>query len=166
MNAHYAKIARKIHIGHGFNIYDHLIKIPLIFYNKDIIHKGESKIPVRQIDIFPSILDIIGIDPKINVRGKSVLPIINNQDNTPREQYVEAVGSTIPKKEDWLAGLRIDNKYKFIYAPFRDDFKEELYFLETDPQEKNNVAKYNLKLVNKFKKKIESIGAENMIGQK
>ena len=34
----------------------------------------------------------------------------------------------------------MDNRYKYIYAPFYDLFVPELYDLEADPDERNNIA--------------------------
>ena len=75
--------------------------------------------------------------------GKSLTSIMSGNEKSNRDAYIEAVGIVIPKKEDWLAGIREDNKYKYIYAPFNTNFNEELYDLEEDPEEKINIAENN-----------------------
>lgn len=163
---YFSKGVRDILIGHGYSIYDELIKIPFILHNKDLIPQGESACQIRQIDIFPTILDIIGINYNKEITGKSALPIIKGTDCSNRDAYIEAVGVIIPSKDEWLTGLRIDNKYKFIYAPFQEDFEDELYFLKDDPGERYNVAKENKSLTDKFKKKIKEMRTERMVGEK
>ena len=126
-NVRFAKGAREIITGHGYSVYDNLVKIPLIYYNKDIISTGNSITQIRQIDILPTILDLIDIKYLDKIEGKSALPIMRGIDKQNRDAYVEAVGIAIPNKDEWLAGLRINNKYKYIYYPFRQDFEEEFY---------------------------------------
>ncbi|MFX1377493.1 MAG: sulfatase [Promethearchaeota archaeon] len=162
----YSKIIRPFHIGHGYSIYDVLVKVPLIFYDKETIPHGQSNVQIRHIDVFPTILDLVEIKTNNEVSGKSLIPIIEGKDLSHRDAYLEAVGINIPKKEDWLVGLRIANKYKFIMAPFLKNFKEELYLLEKDPLEKRNVANYYPQLIEKFKKKIENLKYKELIGER
>jgi len=140
----FAKLVRQFYIGHGYSIYDVLVKIPLIFKDKDDIPHGLSSVQVRQIDIFPTILDILNISIEKERTGKSLLPIIKGEENRHRDAYMEAVGIVIPNKKDWLAGIRIDNKYKYIYSSFRRDYKEELYLLDKDPNKKKMWLKTTL----------------------
>jgi arylsulfatase A-like enzyme len=162
----YSKIIRQIHIGHGYGIYDVLVKVPLIFHNKEIIPDNNSNIQIRHIDIFPTILELININPDNKVTGKSLLPIIEGKDNMHRDAYLEAVGINIPKKEDWLVGLRIANKFKYIMSPFKKNFKEELYLLESDPFEKRNVAPLYPQLIERFKNTIEKLKYKQFLGER
>jgi arylsulfatase A-like enzyme len=163
---YFYKGLRNILIGHGYGIYDELVKTPFILHNNELIDNGLSDIQIRQIDIFPTILDILNINFKQKITGISAFPIIQGKDKYHRDAYIEAVGVIIPSKDEWLSGLRIDNKYKFIYAPFNEEIEDELYFLSTDPEERHSVAKDNKKLVDKFKNKIKNMKTERMIGEK
>lgn len=162
----YSKIIRPIHVGHGYSIYDVLVKVPLIFYNKEIIPNNESNVQIRHIDTFPTILDLVNIKTDNEVTGKTVMPIIEGKEFSHRDAYLEAVGINIPKKEDWLVGLRVANKYKYIMSPFKKNFKEELYLLEKDPLEKRNVASCYPQLTEKFKKKIEKLKFKEFVGER
>jgi arylsulfatase A-like enzyme len=161
---YFYKGVRNILIGHGYGIYDELIKTPFILHNNELITNGVSNIQIRQIDIFPTILDILNINFKQKITGISAVPIIEGKDKSSRDAYIEAVGLIIPSKDEWLSGLRIDNKYKFIYAPFNEKIEDELYFLPSDPEERNNIAKDNKELVDKFKNRIKNMKTERMIG--
>jgi len=163
-----SKFLRKYHIehGHGSSIYDPLVKVPLILYNRELIEPGESQTQIRQIDIFPTVLDMIGIKNPSDITGKSLVPIMRGKDSTHRDAYMEAMGKSIPDRKDWLAGLRVDNGYKFIYSPFRKDFEDELYDLKNDPIERKNIATENPKLINDLKKRINEIKRTERIGEK
>ena len=101
-------------MSHGYNIYDVIIRVPLIFYNKDIVPNGKSNTQIRHIDIFPTILDFVDIKNLNKVEGESLLPIIKGEKQENKDAFIEAVGIIIPNKDEWLAGLRVDNKYKYI----------------------------------------------------
>jgi arylsulfatase A-like enzyme len=152
-------------VGHGSSIYDVLVRVPLIFCDHDRVPVGESAVQIRQIDTFPTIMDLIGVKHKVRVTGESVMPIITGSSSAHRDAYMEAVGVIIPRKDQWRAGIRIDDKYKYIYSPFSQDPEEELYCLESDPAEKQNVAIGNGDLVRLFKRKIEELGTEQLVGE-
>jgi arylsulfatase A-like enzyme len=162
----FTKGARKIITGHGYSVYDNLVRIPYILYEKELVSKGISTAQIRQIDILPTILDILSIKYSDKTEGKSAFPIIKGVDRQNRDAYVEAVGIAIPNEAEWLSGLRVDNKYKFIYYPFREDFEEELYDLEKDPEEKQNIASKNKDLISSFRKKIRDMKTERLTGEK
>lgn len=162
----YAKGAREIVVGHGYSVYDILVRVPLIFYNKEIVPKGNSSIQIRQIDTLPTVLDLLDIKYSNKIEGKSGVPIIKGKVKQNRDAYVEAVGLAIPNEDEWLAGLRVDNKYKYIYYPFRQDLEEELYDLEKDPEEKHNIAGENKNLISAFRKKIKEMKTEKLTGEK
>ena len=166
IKAHTAKVLRNIHIGHGHIISDILVKIPLIFYNEDIIQKGESSYQVRLIDIFPTIIDLVDIKSDINVTGKSLIEMMKRISKKHRDAYMEATSSMFVSKDDWLAGIRVDNRYKFVYSPLRKDFGEELYDLQNDPEEKQNIAKENTEIVKLLKKKIKKLKINRFTGKK
>lgn len=163
---YFYKGVRNILIGHGYGIYDELVKTPFILHNNELITNGVSDMQIRQIDIFPTILDTLNINFKYKITGKSAFPHIQGKDKYHRDAYIEAVGVIIPSKDEWLSGLRIDNKYKFIYAPFNEEIEDELYFLSSDPEERHNIAKDNKELVDKLKNKIKNMKTERMIGEK
>ncbi len=153
---HFAKGMRRIHIGHGYGIYDVLVKVPLIFHGADAMPVGESSCQVRQIDILPTILDLVGVQQELEVTGRSAVPIMVGQDLRNRDAYLEAVGRVVPKEDEWLAGIRVDNKYKYIYSPYADEFQEELYDLERDPGENRNVARRQHQIARMLRERIEA----------
>jgi len=153
-------------MGHGYGLYDILVRVPFVLHNKDLILSGETETQIRQIDMLPTVADAVGIPSPKKISGKSAFPMMSNKDTESRDAYMEAIGIVLPRKDDWIAALRIDNKYKFIYAPFREDFEEELYDLEKDPNERKNIASKNPELIGVFRKKIEDLKTTEMVGEK
>ncbi len=126
--------------GHGFAIYDHLVKVPLILAGGDRIPAGRSDVQVRHIDLAPTVLDLAGVPAPEEMTGSSLLSVVEGRDDAHRDAYLEAVGSGLGTTNAWLAGIRVENRYKYIYAPFYDLFEPELYDLSADPDERNNIA--------------------------
>ncbi len=162
---HFAKGMRRVHVGHGYSIYDVLVRVPLIFWGGDGMPAGESCCQIRQIDILPTILDLVGVDQELEVTGRSAVPIMRGEDDRSRDAYLEAVGRAVPSKDEWLAGIRVDNKYKYIYSPHTTEFQEELYDLERDPGEKRNLARRRQQIVQELRDKCETTMAGGTMGE-
>jgi arylsulfatase A-like enzyme len=148
-------------IGHGFHVYEFLIKVPLIFVNEALFSKG-LVIPdmVRLIDIFPTVIDALGIGPlNKEIHGRSLLPLVNGQHIPEVPAYCEAFGPMTKNKKQWIVGIRT-SKYKFAYAPFNEKIPPELYDLENDPLEKRNIFHKQPKIAAKLKQKIIEIQSQ------
>jgi len=131
---------RDCSVGHGYAIYDYLVKVPLILAHDGGIPAGASDVQVRHIDVAPTILEAAGVPVPDEMTGQSLLATVDGRDATHRDAYMEAVGAGMRKDGSWLAGIRVDNRYKYIYAPLQDGHTPELYDLEDDPDERHNVA--------------------------
>lgn len=162
---HFAKAMRRFYVGHGYSIYDVLVKVPLVFCGADHMPVGASGCQIRQIDILPTILDLLDVEHDLDVTGCSAAPIVRGESGHSRDAYLEAVGRSIPNKDEWLVGIRVDNKYKYIYSPYRDDFREELYDLERDPRERWNVARQCQPVVRSLRDRIEDVMAAGTMGE-
>ena len=66
-------------LGHGETIYEGAIHVPLAFYWPGVIEPGVSDVPVRVMDIMPTILDIVGLDSPSGLDGRSLLPLITGE---------------------------------------------------------------------------------------
>jgi arylsulfatase A-like enzyme len=108
-------------------LYNELIKIPLIVILKGVIDKNrKSNNIVRAIDIAPTILDLLEIEPESSFEGDSLF-----------EDHEFAISQSI----DWGIAQSIENKnYKLIIRYDRD---WELYDKKTDPFERKNIFDKN-----------------------
>lgn len=137
---------------HGIFLYDTTLRVPLIFHSPEIIPKGiEINNQVRTIDIFPTILDMLKINIPEYCQGISLISVIEGKKiKDTEESYAETYYPLISYGWSESKSIRT-NKWKYIQAP-----KPELYDLENDPEEKNNLYKENnkiaIELSNKFKK--------------
>jgi len=138
---------------HGFFIYESTLRVPLIFFWQGKIPRDKIvKVPVRLIDILPSVLDLLNIPLKADIDGKSFKSLILGQAGkgySPQGEpsYAESYYARLILNWSELRGLREGN-WKYIEAP-----KLELYDLSSDPKELKNLfpAKKNIALGLKVK---------------
>lgn len=127
-------------IGHGFHVYDFLIRVPLLFAGPAIFPAGKV-VPdqVRQIDIFPTLLEALGFDMPAAAHGRSLIPLLRDEALPELPAHVAAAGGHLQGPENWRVGIRTA-AWKYVFTPQKPEVPEELYHLAADPQEWRNVA--------------------------
>ena len=128
------------------SLFDEAIRVPLLFVSDNISANRISQ-QVTNVDIFPTILDIIGIDYSIpkDRDGRSLVPFFSSQKIEEKSVYLH----TIPYVEKSIhdkVGIRT-SKYKYFRHARQSKENVSLYDLENDPQENNNIASDNLEIV-------------------
>jgi len=125
----------------NLNLYEEMIRVPLIIYGPDIPAKVVSG-QVRHIDIAPTILEIAGVKYSGFI-GKSLL----GEDCTSPIAITEAayyrVGKRIVEMSFWdrKTSIRLSNGSRRLkYISCMKTGKEELYDLNIDPGERVNLA--------------------------
>lgn len=120
-------------------MYEASIKIPLIVQCPDLFEGGQTrKQMVLNVDLFPTLMDIAGVDTPSSVQGQSYWPIVADADAQGRDAFVynyfwESVFPQTPT----VIGVRTD-RYKLMrYHGIFD--RDELYDLENDPDERVNL---------------------------
>ena len=130
----------------GIELYDELIKVPLLFIGKNINSKKNITDLVRHVDILPTILDIAEIENNEVTDGRSLKPLFKGKEIEEVPAYIEVginLAQIIDNKEKAglpkVFGIRTSN-YKYIR--FREDNTKnlKLFDLKNDPDEKTNVA--------------------------
>ena len=104
-------------------------RTPLIFAGPGIAAGGRCRQPVDLTDLYPTLIELCGLPPRTDLDGISILPQLQN-DKTPRER--PAVTTANPGNHAIVSG-------KFRYIHYADG-SEELYDLNDDPHEWNNLA--------------------------
>ena len=161
---------------HTFSLYNELIKVPLAIklpYQKEGKQYFET---VSSIDIMPTVLDYLKISlKKTNLCGESLLPLINNRDNPhklPVSAFYRAYKYFSPKAKHIKGAVQMssdpkifnvrklykysivssDNEWKLIETLSPHYF--ELYNLNTDPEERINLADEKPDIVKDLKIKL------------
>ncbi|MFQ5789097.1 MAG: sulfatase-like hydrolase/transferase [Acidobacteriota bacterium] len=142
---------------HGFFIYDATIRVPLLIKAPGIQGAGRVSGQVRTIDVMPTVLDLLGLQPPASVEGASLRAQLQDPDSDPDLlAYMESHYGRLHFGWAALRGLRSD-RYKFIEAPHR-----ELYDLRADPEETNNLSAQRQEVVAQLAGMINQLGREQL----
>lgn len=124
--------------GHPRQLYDELLRVPLIFVDSSLPKGKNIQKLVRSIDVAPSICDILDIRPHASFEGKSLLSLIRGENEEPE---LEGISECSGKKEKFRKFSIRTGLYKYILT-LKPDGSEasEFYCLRDDPGERRNLA--------------------------
>ncbi len=122
--------------SHGFFIYDTTIHVPLIIRPPGGTVTGQVvDTAVSHVDLYPTILDAVGLDEPRPVHGRSLMPLMDGGDpGWDREVYSESLYPLLHYGWAPLRSVRTDD-HKLISAP-----RPEVYDLATDPREAQDIS--------------------------
>jgi arylsulfatase A-like enzyme len=78
-------------VGHGGGVIQDLIRVPLIISGPGLPRGKVVKRTVRKLDIFPTLLDLVGLPAPPELRGKSLVPLWSGKPAPGPEDYLPAV---------------------------------------------------------------------------
>lgn len=128
------------YIYHSENLYKTSTLVPLIMHIPGIQPKKIKEL-VQGIDIYPTILSLLGLKPKSLIEGIDLTGIIRGDRNAATNKYLLS-------EYNGQLGIQILN-WRFYY----DFIKKQLiglYNLDSDPKERKNVALENKEKVKEF----------------
>lgn len=141
---------------HSLLIYNSTLHVPLIIkYPNQLFSNTRINNWVGLVDIFPTVLSTLGIDIPNNIQGQ-VLPTENSQDSQT-ELYSETLSPRFSRGWGEQRGL-IKNGYKYIFGPIK-----ELYNIEEDPHEINNIIDSNPQLAKSMKSDLQEYIDEHQV---
>jgi len=134
-----SQFRKQLDEGHVLHVYDFLTRVPLILHGTSGLTRGfQSERMVRQIDIAPSVLDLLEIErPEgFSPDGRSFAPLLHGK----AWEAARAFQSVSAQPRDLtLRGIRTERE-RFTYGPIDENVPSELYDLTTDPAEQSNIA--------------------------
>ena len=121
--------------SHGFFIYEAATHAPFVIRAPFERTRGRRVTDlVRSVDLAPTVLDLLGLPPLTPTAGASLVPLMTgDQVELGLEGYAEAMYPLHHYGWSSLRALR-SGRYKLIEAP-----RPELYDLEQDPSETQNL---------------------------
>lgn len=121
---------------HAMLIYYGTVRVPLIIWYPNKIKGGKViRSAVRSIDILPTVLDYAGIKAHPDIQGISLRPLIEGKkEDLNLVAYTETLAPYYHFSWSPLESVRYSG-YLYIHAE-----PEELYDLNTDPQELNDLS--------------------------
>lgn len=121
---------------HGLFLYNESIHVPLLIKLPHQAGGGTRRSePVQHIDLLPTLTAAAGLPGPGGLRGRDLSPLLSGTGPiAPQGIYSEALYARYHFGWSELQSIT-DDRYRFIRAP-----REELYDLERDPKETQNIA--------------------------
>ncbi|MFH2002836.1 MAG: sulfatase [Planctomycetota bacterium] len=152
---HGEEILERGSLGHAScslagTLYEENIRIPLIFHYPKALPGGRViGTQVSQINIMPTLFDLLGLPVPPGTEGRSLLPLINGEETEFEEEtYLEAPvcgWQAVPEDDGRMLWAMRTPQWKCIYnydcKNMRGSF--ELYDLQNDPHERKNLYGQN-----------------------
>jgi len=139
----------------GHRMYDDLLKIPLVFSGYGIPNAPQIPKLVRQVDILPTILDLLSIPLPDSIDGTSLTPLWNGKSIDELTAHIESPPSIENSSEKYI-GIRNKN-FKYIRDLQNTEINTELYDLVSDPFEENNLVYEESEKIQQMEEKLNSI---------
>jgi arylsulfatase A-like enzyme len=123
------------------------VRVPLIVSLPFRVDGGVVVDPlVRNVDIWPTILDLVGLPALEDTDGISLVPAIRaaargeSVSIPPSYAYLDTVWGQIDLPPSPLVGIQRDNQ-RLIYNHAKPDDTNQVFDLATDPGERRNLRK-------------------------
>ena len=141
---------RLLYFTHDFSLYDELLRFPLVVRMPGRIPAGTVvEQQVRLVDLAPTFLELLlGVDPLCDIEGVSLAPLV--EDGTLL--FLPAFAESAPYRRLFPEQTRVHyegnlgkwrmirtERWKLILIPHPDGNIYELYDLESDPGETENL---------------------------
>jgi len=136
------------------SLYDELLHIPFFIKGKQLPSRNISN-QVSNLDIFPTIFEVLGIPYKHYKFGRSLCPLIYKQKFIDEDIFLHTIPYEKESESDAI-GIRT-GKYKYFRNSRELKKNVHLYDLENDPYENNNIAKDNLVIIEKMENLINNM---------
>jgi choline-sulfatase len=137
-------------ITHTLTIYDATQKVPLLMKGPGVPDGRVVDAQVRLVDVAPTILSLSGLPAIERTTGQDLGPWMRGERVDGLEAYVETLETDLAYGWSPVLGLRTD-EYKYLRT-----VRPELYALDTDPHELNDVAASQPEELKKFDAALET----------
>ena len=122
-------------LWYKMNFFEHSARVPLIFSGPNVV-KGNNKDSCSLVDILPTLLEVAGGGKGMlgePIDGRSLLPLARGE----KGQKNEAIGEYCAEMTPYPVFMIRRDNFKYIHC---DPDPPQLYNLDEDPLEKNNLA--------------------------
>ena len=143
-------------------LFDELVRIPFILTGFGVPPNLIIEQQVRQVDIFPTLCELIGISSDLGqINGRSLVPLLNKQPLIEEPAYIES-GSASVTELGKVMGIRTSN-YKYLRSRQDPTKNVTLYDIKNDPNETKNIASLNPQIVKEMENILQKITSDSLI---
>jgi arylsulfatase A-like enzyme len=133
------------------NLYDEILKVPLIMWIPNGPHGQVIRQQVRLLDLMPTILDLCGYPISNGLMGSSMASLLaQGESNYDQGEVISEM-----RRDPWHRIAVRTESFKYIWDSKRPD-QPELYDLRTDPGEKQNMRDHFPQEVSRFQSSVDA----------
>ncbi len=147
MSDHGESLGENGYVGHGRKLYENILRIALIVSGPKIPAGKKIRSPAQTLDLMPTILSYLGVEPDSKMEGRDLIPnIIKDQPLEPVQMFFETYGTAVldlpgikkaaRESPPSAIGLRVGD-LKIVHYLKGNGW--EVYDLARDPEEKDNL---------------------------
>jgi arylsulfatase A-like enzyme len=138
---------------HSYFVYDSTMRVPLIFWGAKGVPRGQVVSPlVRTVDITPTILDLLGLPPRLDAQGVSLRPLLAGGAGAPElTGYGESIEFLTTFGTAILRFVR-EEQWKYIHK-----VNPELFDVRADPDELHNLAARHPEIVERLRSRLREL---------
>ena len=143
-------------------LYDSVVHVPLILWAPGHIPAADVSAMVTLVDVLPTVLEVIGLDPAVGVDGRSLMPLVRGETTAHRDVVMLSEAT-------WQAcrGVRTDEwkLVKYLQSTIYGRDGVELYDLAEDPSEQFNVADQHPEVVEDMSARLQHWVSAQLAGR-
>ncbi len=150
--------------GHARNLYREVTETPLLLIPPFRLEPGiVVAAPVQNVDIWPTVFDLLGLPSPPAADGQSLLPLIERAGGlgpagdgaAPRVTFSELDRSWGRGEGTRIVVAMVDGNYRMVRHAYGDEILE-LYDRSQDPTEQRNLAEEDPELASRLLEKIDA----------
>ncbi len=129
------------------SVYEGGIRVPFFIRWPARIQPKKVETIAAHIDVAPTLMDAVGspLSPAVEVDGRSLMPLLSEAAPEWRERLIFIQAHRGNEPEIWRNAAAIGQQYKIVQPlsfarPMPRDAQRELYDLEADPGEQNDLS--------------------------
>lgn len=140
---------------HGHALYEEQIRVPLLLRGPDLPAGLRIPDPVRLVDLLPTLLDLAGVEVPEGLEGRSLLPLLRGASAPPPDTLLRTTGEA---GKPARVGLRTERFKLLVSDPLARPRTPavELFDLERDPGERENLAAARPALRDELRQRLEA----------
>ncbi len=124
-------------LSHDGKMYSELINVPMIIYDSDVTEGQTVDTVLSGVDVAPTVASLFGLEPADNWHGQPLLPLDNYNS---KGAFGEAIGKLAHKVKETDRPVHFYQKDNLKIIHHMKEDKWELYDLDKDPSEQNNIV--------------------------
>lgn len=130
--ADHGELAGEHGLWYKNSFYEAAVRVPHIWSIPGRVKEKVVTAPTMNMDIFPTLCELCGLEKPAGLEGASLLPLIDGKD-----RGTERIALSENFRGGWASRMIRKGRYKYSY--FHED-REHLFDLEKDPEERTNLA--------------------------